>query len=367
MATLASAMTRLDEADREQVDVVFVTTDPARDTETVLRDYLDRFDPTFVGAHRAARRRSSTSARRSAVAVEQGDAAAQRRVRRHARHAGAGHRRRRRGADRLDAGHQRHPVRRRHPPAAGGLRDAPSVTPDVLVQFIPSPAQGVWHLGPVPIRGYALCIILGIVAAIWIGERRWVARGGRAGEVADVAIWAVPFGVVGGRLYHVHHRPRPLLRRAAATRSRRSTSGAAASASGVRSRSARVGVLHRLPPARASRCCPCSDALAPGVLVAQAIGRWGNWFNQELFGKPTDLPWGLEIDPAHRPPGYEDFATFHPTFLYEFVWYLARLRRDHLGRPQVPARPRPGARALRDGLHRSVAAGSRCCASTPSR
>ena len=78
-----------------------------------------------------------------------------------------------------------------------------SVTPDVLVQFIPSPDHGVWHLGPVPIRGYALSIILGIVAAIWIGEKRWVARGGRAGEVSDVAIWAVPFGLVGGRLYHV--------------------------------------------------------------------------------------------------------------------------------------------------------------------
>ena len=77
-----------------------------------------------------------------------------------------------------------------------------AVTP-VLVQFIPSPDHGVWHLGPVPIRGYALSIILGIVAAIWIGEKRWVARGGRAGEVSDVAIWAVPFGVIGGRIYHV--------------------------------------------------------------------------------------------------------------------------------------------------------------------
>jgi prolipoprotein diacylglyceryltransferase len=79
----------------------------------------------------------------------------------------------------------------------------PDLLPDLLPLTIPSPSQGVWYLGPVPIRGYALSIILGIVAAIWIGERRWIARGGRSGEVTDLALWAVPFGLVGGRLYHV--------------------------------------------------------------------------------------------------------------------------------------------------------------------
>ena len=194
------------------------------------------------------------------------------------------------------------------------------VTPDVLVQFIPSPDQGVWHLGPVPLRGYALSIILGIVAAIWIGEKRWVARGGRAGEVSDVAIWAVPFGVIGGRIYHVITDNHLYFRDGANPvealyiwRGGLGVWGAIAlGAVGVLIACRRHGI----------KMLPMSDALAPGVLVAQAIGRWGNWFNQELFGKPTDLPWGLEIDPAYRPPGYEDFATFHPTYLYEFVWNL---------------------------------------------
>ena len=200
-----------------------------------------------------------------------------------------------------------------------------AVTPDVLVPLltsfsIPSPDQGVWHLGPVPIRGYALSIILGIVAAIWIGEKRWVARGGRAGEVSDVAIWAVPFGVIGGRIYHVITDNHLYFGSGANPvealyiwRGGLGVWGAIAfGAVGVLIACRRHGI----------KMLPMSDALAPGVLVAQAIGRWGNWFNQELFGKPTDLPWGLEIDPAYRPPGYEDFATFHPTYLYEFVWNL---------------------------------------------
>ncbi len=193
--------------------------------------------------------------------------------------------------------------------------------PDLLLQFIPSPGQAVWHLGPVPIRGYALSIIVGIIAAIWIGERRWVARGGRPGEVSDVAVWAVPFGVLGGRVYHVitDHRlyfgsgGHPIealyIWRGGLGIWGAITLGA-------------VGVMIGAK-LRGIKMLPMMDALAPGVLIAQAFGRWGNWFNQELFGKPTDLPWALEIDPAHRPPGYEQYATFHPTFLYESLWNLA--------------------------------------------
>jgi prolipoprotein diacylglyceryl transferase len=190
----------------------------------------------------------------------------------------------------------------------------------VTILSIPSPDSGVWHLGPVPVRGYALAIILGIVAAIWIGERRWVARGGRPGDVQDLAVWAVPFGLAGGRLYHVatdHQRyfgadgdPWQILY---LWRGGLGVWGSIALGA--------VGVLigARL---KGLRLWPVLDVLVPGVLVAQAIGRWGNWFNQELFGRPTDLPWALEIDPEHRPPGYEDQATFHPTFLYESLWNL---------------------------------------------
>jgi prolipoprotein diacylglyceryl transferase len=191
----------------------------------------------------------------------------------------------------------------------------------VTALSIPSPSSGVWHLGPLPIRGYALAIILGIVAAIWIGERRWAARGGRPGEVQDLAVWAVPFGLVGGRLYHV------------ATDHERYF-GAHGDAwqilyvwrggLGVWG-SIFLGAVGAMICAkrRGMRIAPMVDALAPGLLVAQAVGRWGNWFNQELFGKPTDLPWALKIDPEHRPPGYEDRATFHPTFLYECLWDLS--------------------------------------------
>ena len=192
--------------------------------------------------------------------------------------------------------------------------------PSIVTMSIPSPSQGVWHLGPLPIRGYALCIILGIVAAIWIGERRWVARGGRPGEVSDLAVWAVPFGLVGGRLYHVltdhdlyFGDGRHPIEALYVWRGGLGIWGAIALGGvGIWIGARRKGI----------RVLPMLDALAPGVLVAQAMGRWGNWFNQELFGKPTDLPWGLEIDRSHRPLGYEQYATFHPTFLYECVWDL---------------------------------------------
>ena len=212
----------------------------------------------------------------------------------------------------------------------------------LTVLTIPSPSDGVWNLGPLPLRGYALCIIAGILAAIWIGERRWVARGGKPGEVSDLAVWAVPFGLVGGRLYHVltdyqlyfgeDNNPVTALY---LWRGGLGVWGAIAmGALGVVIGARRKGI----------RLLPVLDAMAPGVLVAQAIGRWGNWFNQELFGRPTDLPWGLEIDAAHRPPGYFDVETFHPTFLYEFLWCMAAFavvvwadRRFRLGHGRVLA------------------------------
>jgi len=184
--------------------------------------------------------------------------------------------------------------------------------------FIPSPSQGVWQLGPFPIRAYAFAIILGIIVAIWLTDRRWVARGGRPGTTADVAVWAVPFGIVGGRIYHVITSPQAYFGAGGhpvdAVKIWQGGLGiwgaVAFGALGAWIGCRRQGIL--LPP--------FADAIAPGLALAQAIGRWGNWFNQELFGRPTTLPWGLEIDAAHRPPGYEQYATFHPTFLYESLW-----------------------------------------------
>ena len=222
-----------------------------------------------------------------------------------------------------------------------------------MIFTIPSPSDGVWNLGPVPIRGYALCIILGIVAAIWIGERRWVARGGRAGDVQDIAIWAVPFGIVGARLYHVAtdweryfgDGENPVTALYVWRGGLGIWGGVALGAVG-----AYLGCR-----AKGIRFLPMADTLAPGVLVAQAIGRWGNWFNQELYGRPTDLPWGLEIDSDHWPTEcdypkgsgtctFEPGTTFHPTFLYECLWNLAAFvlviwleRRFRLGYGRVMA------------------------------
>ena len=207
---------------------------------------------------------------------------------------------------------------------------------------IPSPSDAIWYLGPVPIRGYALSIILGIIVAIWLAERRWVARGGQSGEIADLAVWGIPFGLIGGRLYHVltdhnlyfgegQHPIEALY----IWRGGLGIWGAIA-----------MGALGIIIAARRKgiRLLPVLDAIAPTVLVAQAIGRWGNWFNQELFGKPTDLPWALEIDAEHRPPGYFLDDTFHPTFLYEFLWNLGAFgfvvwadRRFRLGYGRVAA------------------------------
>ncbi|MET3960336.1 prolipoprotein diacylglyceryl transferase [Marmoricola sp. OAE513] len=208
---------------------------------------------------------------------------------------------------------------------------------ELVPQFIPSPSEGVWHLGPVPIRAYALAIILGVFAAIWFGEKRWVARGGVAGQVGDVAIWGVPFGLVGARLYHVITDHNLYFSHSSKPEHNWDPVGAlevwhgglgiwGAIAGGVFGgmfACRRYGIKFR----------PMLDALAPALLLAQAIGRFGNYFNQELFGKPLDKPWGLKIDGAHLPKQPDGSAfdvdkyfpdgppyTFHPTFLYEALW-----------------------------------------------
>ena len=161
----------------------------------------------------------------------------------------------------------------------------------MILATIPSPTQGVWNLGPLPIRAYALCIVAGIVAAIQLTERRWLARGGAPGDVLDIAVWAVPFGIVGGRIYHVITSPQAYfgahghpLRAFAIWEGGLGIWGAIA-LGGV---GAWIACRRRGIPLPAF-----ADALAPGLLVAQAIGRLGNWFNNELYGGPTHLPWAL--------------------------------------------------------------------------
>ena len=197
-----------------------------------------------------------------------------------------------------------------------------------ILATIPSPTQGVWELGPLPIRAYALCIVAGIIAAAWITEKRWVARGGAPGDVVDIAVWAVPFGIIGGRIYHVISSPRAYfgkdgdpLRAFAIWEGGLGIWGAIA-LGGV---GAWIACRRRGIPLPAF-----ADALAPGLLVAQAIGRLGNWFNNELYGGETDLPWALRIyewDGTGAVMGADGqpvvLGTFHPTFLYELLWNLA--------------------------------------------
>nr|WP_234971427.1 prolipoprotein diacylglyceryl transferase [Jatrophihabitans endophyticus] len=195
---------------------------------------------------------------------------------------------------------------------------------DRLLASIPSPTRSVWHLGPLPVRAYALCIIVGIVVALWVATRRWRERGGDPDHVWDVAGWAIVFGIVGGRLYHVLTDPelyfgsgRHPLDALKIWDGGLGIWGAIALGGvgawiGCRRRGIRLAVF--------------ADACIPGVVFAQAIGRLGNWFNNELYGAPTDLPWGLEIHNLSIETGRSNGAvigTFQPTFLYELLWDAA--------------------------------------------
>jgi prolipoprotein diacylglyceryl transferase len=192
----------------------------------------------------------------------------------------------------------------------------------VLLAAIPSPSTGVFHLGPLPLRAYAGAIILGIVVAVTLTERRMRSRGQPEGVVLDAALWAVPLGIIGARIYHIITNPEEFfgaggdpVRMFEIWKGGLGIWGAVSlGAVGVWYACRAHGVSFGL----------FADAAAPGLAFAQAIGRWGNYFNQELYGRPTTLPWGLKIDPAHYPPGhyYPPGTLFHPTFLYESIWNL---------------------------------------------
>jgi prolipoprotein diacylglyceryl transferase len=222
-----------------------------------------------------------------------------------------------------------------------------------LLASIPSPTHSVWHLGPLPIRAYALCIIAGILVAVWLTTRRWRERGGNPEHVWDVAAWAIVLGILGGRLYHVVTDPELYFEGKAGTSPANAFKiwdgglgiwgaialGTAGAWIGCRRRKIKLAVF--------------ADAAVPGVVFAQGIGRWGNWFNNELYGRATDLPWKLQIhcldiDVGHATacPGTNStvLGYFQPTFLYESLWDIALGvalvlvdRRLRLGRGNVMA------------------------------
>jgi prolipoprotein diacylglyceryl transferase len=188
----------------------------------------------------------------------------------------------------------------------------------MIPAFIPSPSSSGLHIGPFYLHAYGIMYVFAVAAAILITRRRWEAVGGSRQLVYECAMWGFPAGIIGGRLYFVITTPSQMPQHwwgpfAIWDGGLGIWGGIAA---GV------AAGLWRLKRNKAD--IPLfMDCAAPGLLVAQAIGRVGNYFNQELFGGPTTLPWGLEISPAHRPPGYLSYATFQPTFLYEIIWNLS--------------------------------------------
>ena len=191
-----------------------------------------------------------------------------------------------------------------------------------MEQLIPSPSLSSFSVGPLTIHFYALCIITGIAAAIWIGRKRYANLGGNPDDVSEVAIWAVPFGIIGGRIYHVITSPAQYFGANGNPVDALKIWEGGLGIWGAISLGAVGAYLYFRTHKTTLNFRQLLDSLAPGIVVAQAIGRVGNYFNQEVFGKPTELSWGLEIDPVNRPDGFESYATFHPTFLYELLWCL---------------------------------------------
>jgi prolipoprotein diacylglyceryl transferase len=186
------------------------------------------------------------------------------------------------------------------------------------VAVFPSPSRSLWHIGPVPVRAYAICVVAGIIVGLWIASRRYRTVGGRPGMILDIATAAIPFGLLGARLYSVatdtgfyfgHGRDWVNVFRI--------WDGGLGIPGAVAGGALGAWLVCRREHVRLA---PVAGAVAPALAFAQAIGRWGNWFNQQLYGRPSTLPWAVEISPEHRLAGYVNFATFQPTFLYESLW-----------------------------------------------
>nr|WP_229872168.1 prolipoprotein diacylglyceryl transferase [Promicromonospora soli] len=226
----------------------------------------------------------------------------------------------------------------------------PALLPAALATEIPSPSEHTWYLGIFPLRAYALAILVGIVIAVWMTARRWKARGGNPDDVLEITFWAVPFGIVGGRIYHVLSSPDRYFGE--------NFSGGGEPIKALYVWEGGLGIWGAVALGAVGAWIGCrrqgvrlssfADAVAPGLLVAQAVGRLGNWFNQELYGRPTELPWGLHIDAGYLVSNpatgvaYPEGTLFHPTFLYELLWNLAMAgvllfvdRRFRLGHARV--------------------------------
>lgn len=215
---------------------------------------------------------------------------------------------------------------------------------------IPSPPRGVWHLGPLPLRGYALSILVGVFAGIYLMKRRYEARGGNPEIVLDIAIAVIPAGIIGGRLYHVATDWKKYFGAGANPLDALIITNGGLGIWGA----VILGVLAAWAVARWRKVpfAPILDSAAPAIILGQAFGRLGNWFNQELYGGPTTLPWGLEIyqrvdefgrsAPVTGTSSGEVLAVVHPTFLYEIVWNILAFlviiwadRKFHMGGGRV--------------------------------
>lgn len=189
------------------------------------------------------------------------------------------------------------------------------------VSYIPSPGRGEWHLGPLPVRAYALGIVAGVIVAVWVAERRYTKAGGRRGLILDVAAWAVPAGLIGaGAHWMLAEAARLFPARPEVWATARAWDGAIGVPGAVG-----LGVIGAWIACRKAgvRLGPVAGAAAPGVAFAEAIVFLSGWFSQRAYGRPSALPWAVEISPVHRVPGYENFATFQPVFGYEAAWCAA--------------------------------------------
>jgi prolipoprotein diacylglyceryl transferase len=186
-----------------------------------------------------------------------------------------------------------------------------------VIASFPSPSSGILKIGPLSLHAYGLVIATGMAAAVWMTSKRWAKQGGDPNVVGQIATWAIPAGVIGARIYHV-------ITDWSSFNGRRGDvfkiwEGGLGIWGGII-----LGTLVGLLVTKIKKLPlgPMMAAAAPAIPLAQAIGRWGNWFNQELFGRPSTLPWAVEIAKTERPKAYKNFETFEPTFLYESVWNL---------------------------------------------